>query len=147
MPWRPSPGAPAAPRKFEEIGTHPAAPYLGIADALTFHEGIGAERKAARLRLLRDRWANRLAAHPRMRLHTSLRPGLSCGIALVELAGVEPHPLAEHLWRRHRILVAPILHPEIKGIRVTPSLYTTLEEIDRFSDAMEAAADRGLAAA
>jgi selenocysteine lyase/cysteine desulfurase len=134
-------------RKFEEIGTHPAAPYLGIADALTFYEGIGAERKAARLRLLRDRWATRLAAHPRMRLHTSLRPGLSCGIALVELVGVEPHPLAEHLWRRHRILVAPILHPEVKGVRVTPSLYTTLEEIDRFSDAMEAAADRGLTAA
>ncbi len=28
-------------RKFEEIGTHPAAPYLAIAEALTFHQGIG----------------------------------------------------------------------------------------------------------
>src|SRR2546422_3239163 len=47
-------------RKFEEIGTHPAANHNAIAEALTFHQGIGAERKAARLRYLRDRWAKRL---------------------------------------------------------------------------------------
>ena len=134
-------------RKFEEIGTHPAAPYLGIADALSFHEGIGAERKAARLRYLRDRWAVRLAAHPRIRLRTSLAPGRACAIATVEVSGIEPHPLAAHLWRRHRILVAPIAHPEVKGLRVAPSLYSTLDEIDRFSEAMEAVADRGLPAA
>jgi selenocysteine lyase/cysteine desulfurase len=131
-------------RKFEEIGTHPAAPYLGIADALTFHEGIGAERKAARLRALRDRWAHRLTANPRIRLHTSLKPGLACGIANVEIEGIDPHPLAAHLWKQHRILVTPILHPEFKGLRVTPSLYTTHEEIDRFAAAMEAVAERGL---
>ena len=33
-------------RKFEEIGTHPAANHNAIAEALTFHEGIGSERKA-----------------------------------------------------------------------------------------------------
>src|SRR5262249_1856456 len=32
-------------RKFEEIGTHPAANTLAIADALSFHNGIGPERK------------------------------------------------------------------------------------------------------
>ena len=52
-------------RKFEEIGTHPAANHNAIAEALAFHEGIGIERKAARLRYLRDRWATRLAAHPK----------------------------------------------------------------------------------
>jgi isopenicillin-N epimerase len=134
-------------RKFEEIGTHSAAPYLGIADALTFHEGIGGERKAARLRYLRDRWATRLAAHPKVRLHTSLKPGFACGIANVEIAGVEPGPLVQHLWRTRRILVTPINHPEIKGLRVTPSLYTTREEIDRFAEALEAVADHGLPAA
>ncbi len=61
-------------RKFEEIGTHFAAPYLAIAEALTFHQGIGAKRKEARLRYLRDRWAKRLLQHDRVRLHTSLKP-------------------------------------------------------------------------
>src|SRR4029079_460727 len=47
-------------RKFEEIGTHPAANHNAIAEALSFHEGMGIERKSARLRYLRNRWANRL---------------------------------------------------------------------------------------
>lgn len=32
-------------RKFEEIGTHPAGNHDAIAEALTFHRGIGVERK------------------------------------------------------------------------------------------------------
>lgn len=133
-------------RKFEEIGTHPAANYLAIADALTFHEGIGAERKGARLRYLTRYWAERLLEHDRVRLHTSLRPELSCGIATVEIEGVEPGPLADHLWQRHRIIVTPIVHEEFQGLRVTPSVYTTLEELDRFCEAMERVATSGLPA-
>src|SRR5688500_10167928 len=49
-------------RKYEEIGTHPAANHNAISAALVFHRGIGAERKIARLRYLRDRWAKRLQA-------------------------------------------------------------------------------------
>ena len=133
-------------RKFEEIGTHPAAQNLAIAEALTFHEGIGAARKAARLRYLRDRWALRLARHDRMRLHTSLKPGKACGIANVEIVGVETRRLADHLWRRHHILVTPIVHPEFSGVRISPSVYTTAEEIDRFSEAMETIAEKGIPA-
>jgi len=39
---------------------HPAANHQAIAEALTFHEGIGIERKAARLRYLKERWIRRL---------------------------------------------------------------------------------------
>ena len=124
-------------RKFEEIGTHPAANYLAIGEALTFNQGIGLERKAARMVFLRDRWARRLVEHDRVRLHTSLRPGFACGIATVEVDGVDSVELADHLWETERILTVGIKHPEFEGIRVSPSVFTTLEEIDRFADAME----------
>ena len=130
-------------RKFEEIGTHPAANYLAIGEALTFHEGIGAERKAARLVYLRDRWAKRLLEHDRVHLHTSLRPGMACGIATVEIDGLDAVALAKHLWDEQRIIVVGIKHPEFQGIRVSPSVYTTVEEIDRFADAMESILKRG----
>lgn len=130
-------------RKFEEIGTHPAANYLAISEALTFHQGIGAERKAARLVYLRDRWAKRLLEHDRVRLHTSLQPDFACGIATVEIDGIDAKDLAQHLWDRYRIIVVGIKHPEFQGIRVSPSVYTTLEEIDRFGDAMEAIVKKG----
>lgn len=134
-------------RKFEEIGTHPAANTLAVGEALTFHQGLGGERKSARLVYLRDHWAGRLGSTPdRFRLHTSRKPGMACGLATVELLGVEPGALAGHLWSRHRIIATPIVHPEFRGLRVTPSVYTTLEELDRFCDAMEGAARHGIPA-
>ena len=79
-----------------------------------------------------------------MRLHTSLDPRFSCGLATVEIEGVDPEALTEHLWNTQRIIVVPIKHAEFRGIRVTPSVSTTLEELDRFGDAMEAVIRRGL---
>lgn len=131
-------------RKFEEIGTHPAAPYLAIAEALTFHQGIGGQRKEARLVYLRDSWANRLLEHDRVRLHTSLKPGMACGIANVEIEDVDPGQLTNWLFAEYRIIVTPIVHDEFRGIRVSPSVYTTPEEIDRFVDAMEVVIREGL---
>ncbi len=131
-------------RKFEEIGTHPAANYIAIADALTFHQGVGAKRKEERLRYLRDYWANRLLTHDRVRLHTSLNPDFSCCIGNVEIIGVDTTALGQHLWAKHRIIVTPIIHEEFQGLRVTPNLFTTLEELDRFVEAMEVVIRDGL---
>jgi isopenicillin-N epimerase len=131
-------------RKFEEIGTHPAANHNAIAEALTFHEGIGGERKAARLRYLRDRWMDRLRGRPGIRLLTSTDPAMSCGLALVSLEGVPPDKLVAHLWSRRRIIVTPIVHPEFQGLRVTPNVYTTLDEVDVFSSEMERVIERGM---
>lgn len=133
-------------RKFEEIGTHPAANYLAIAEALTFHQGIGGDRKDARLVHLRDSWAKRLLQNDRVSLHTSLRPGFACGIANVEIEGLDPTELTGWLWKEHRILVVAINHAEFQGIRVSPSVYTTPEELDRFVDAVEFAMSNGLPA-
>ena len=132
-------------RKFEEVGTHPCPNILAIADALTFHQGIGAENKAARLVYLRDRWARPAVEHPKVRLHTSFEPGRACGIATVQIEGVDSRELAEHLWQKERIFTVGIQHEEFEGIRVSPSVYSTLEEVDRFRDAMLRVADRGLA--
>src|SRR2546422_3960473 len=68
-------------RKFEEIGTHPAANHNAIAEALDFYDAIGPDRKAARLRFLRDRWAKRLEKLPGVKILTSYDPAQSCGLA------------------------------------------------------------------
>jgi selenocysteine lyase/cysteine desulfurase len=133
-------------RKFEEIGTHPAANVLAISEALAFHLGIGPQRKEARLRYLRDRWAARIARLERVRLHTSLEPAFSCALATVQIDGVDSGKLAEHLWNRHRIIVAAIKHVEFEGVRVAPSVYTMPQEVDRFADVMEEIARKGLPA-
>jgi isopenicillin-N epimerase len=124
-------------RKFEEIGTHPAANHNAIAEALTFHEGIGSERKAARLRYLRNRWADRLSRSAKFRIHTNLDPAHSCAIGNVQVVGVPTNKVVAHLWEKWRIIVTPINHAEYEGIRVTPNVYTTIEEVDTFVGALE----------
>jgi isopenicillin-N epimerase len=133
-------------RKFEEIGTHPAANHNAIAEALTFHEGIGPERKAARLRYLKDRWARRLEAQKGVRVLTPYDAQQSCGLALLSIEGMDHGKLGAHLWDRYRILVTPIEHDEFKGVRVTPNVYTTIGEIDTFCDAVEKTLRSGLSA-
>src|SRR5688572_21688610 len=91
-------------RKFEEIGTHPVGLKVAIGEALTFHQNLGDERKAERLRYLRDAWANRLmAASDRFILHTSLKPQFSCGLATVGIDGIAPEDLQQWLWNEHKI--------------------------------------------
>ncbi|HLA09156.1 MAG TPA: aminotransferase class V-fold PLP-dependent enzyme [Pyrinomonadaceae bacterium] len=131
-------------RKFEEIGTHSAAPRLAIGEALLFHNGIGGKRKEARLRYLSRYWMNRLKGLPKVRFNTSFDPEQSCAIANVQIAGVNPSQISSYLFDKHRILTVPIIHDEFQGIRITPNVYTTLGELDRFCDVMETIARKGL---
>lgn len=131
-------------RKFEEIGTHPAANYLAIGEALTFHQAIGGQRKMERLVYLRDTWARELLKDDRVSLHTSLEPGFACGIANMQIDGLDPGALGTWLWQHHRIIVTPIGHEECPGLRVSPSVYTTLEELDRFVEAVKYAMRHGI---
>ncbi len=131
-------------RKFEEIGTHSAAPKLAIGEAILFHRGIGAERKEKRLRYLSRYWMNRLKELPNARFHTSFDEHQSCGIANIEIVDVDTAALASYLMDKHKIFTVPIIHEEFKGLRITPNVYTTLAELDRFCDVMETVAKKGL---
>ncbi len=133
-------------RKYEEIGTHPAANHNAIAEAIVFHRGIGAERKSARLRYLRDRWMKRLAADPRFAIHTSFDPAMGCAIGNVGIRSVDTAKLQAHLWGKKRIFTVAIIHAEYQGLRITPNVYTTVDEIDAFAAEMEQVAAKGLPA-
>jgi isopenicillin-N epimerase len=125
-------------RKFEEIGTHPASQRNAITEALDFHDSIGAERKAERLRYLRKRWSGRLRELPGVKILNSEDPEQSCGIGFISIDGFDAPKLAQYLWEKHRIWTVGIVTPgEYQGLRITPNVYTTLEEIDTFSDVME----------
>lgn len=131
-------------RKYEEIGTHPAANHLAIADALTFHQGIGPKRKEERLRYLTNYWAEPLLENERVVLHASQAPGQSCGIGVVQIKGMDSGAIGSYMWDQHRIIITPIKHAEFEGNRITPNVYTTLEELDRFVDAMQTLLRDGL---
>ena len=134
-------------RKYEEIGTHPAANHNAIGLALAFHRSIGAERKWRRLRWLTQRWAAPLRqASPRVKFHTPIDDERSGAITLVQVDGLDSGKLREWLWGKHRIFTVLIKHPEFEGLRVTPSVYTTRDEVDRFGELMTVAIRKGITA-
>ncbi len=131
-------------RKFEETGTRSAAPRLAIGEALLFHQGVGARRKEARLRRLSRYWMEQLKDLPNIRFNTSFDPRQSCAIANVHVEGTDPSALGSHLMSAHKIFTTPIVHEEFKGLRITPNVYTTLGELDRFCEVMRRVATKGL---
>ncbi len=124
-------------RKFEEIGTHPAALHNATLQALEFYEQIGAERKFARLRYLKQRWAERLNKLSGARLLVSLDARYSGAFGTIHFESRDPGKLSDALLTKHNILVTPISAPGFNGIRVSPNVYTSVAEVDRFCDAVE----------
>ena len=125
-------------RKFEEIGTHPAANPNSISEALVFNENIGIARKAARLRYLRDRWAHRLRDNAKVQILHSESPELSCGIGFIGFKGVDAGKMYETLFTKHNIITAHSPMPgQYDGLRVTPHIYSTLRDVDTFADTVE----------
>lgn len=131
-------------RKFEEIGTHSAAPRLAIGEAILFHNAIGGKRKEERLRYLSRYWMNRLKDVPKIGFNTSFDANQSCAIANVKIEGADHSAIGSYLFSQHKIFTTPINHAEFKGIRITPNVYTTLGELDRFCDLMEMIARKGV---
>lgn len=131
-------------RKFEEIGTHSAAMRLAIGEAVLYQNAIGAERKEARLRYLSRYWMNRLKDVPRVGFNTSFDPAQSCAIGNFRIEGISPTDIGAYLMAKHKIFTTPIVHEEFTGIRITPNVYTTLWELDRFCEVVEKIAREGL---
>jgi selenocysteine lyase/cysteine desulfurase len=95
--------------------------------------------KKARIRHLKDRWANRLRALPRVRFYSSLEPSESCGIATFGIEGMDMTKLAEHLLDKWGVVVTPMKHPDglVDGIRAAVNVSLSANEMDYFADVME----------
>jgi len=124
-------------RKFEETGTRPAAPRLAILEALRFQESIGLARKRARLAWLRRRITERVRGWSDARVLGAEGDGQAPGITFIALPGRDPKVVTARLFERHGILVVGVPAWREPGIRVSPNVYTTAADVDRFSEAFE----------
>ncbi len=131
-------------RKFEALGTRSFPIELGIAEAIHFHNGIGAKRKEERLRYLKNYWAQQISALPGVRLMTSLQPEQSCGLGNFGIEGIDPGKVCDYLFNKFKIYTTPIVHEEFKGVRVTPHVYTTLKELDFFVEVVSDIVKKGI---
>lgn len=126
-------------RKLERLGTQPSWTMLAIVDAIRFHTMVGAARKQARLRYLQQYWTDRVRDIPKVYLNTP-RGDRACAIANVGITGMAPGDLATALFDRHKVYTVAIDTGPVKGVRVTPHLYTTTADLDALVTALQAIA-------
>src|SRR5215469_10974653 len=123
-------------RKFEALGTRSFPIEQGIGEAINFHEAIGSKRKQERIFYLKNYWATRVKEVPGVKLHTSLDPRFSCAICGVSIEGVQPRDLMNTLFDKYKIHTVSIDYENIHCIRVTPHVYTTIADLDKFVGAI-----------
>lgn len=125
-------GDPKSPdiRKFENLGTRPFFIEQAIGKAIEFFEMIGAQRKEERLFYLKNYWMSKVKDIPKVQLGTSMKAGYGCAIGIVNVEGRKPAELDSFLMDKYKVHAVSIEWENIKGVRITPNVYTTTKNLD-----------------
>lgn len=129
-------------RRLNHTGTHPVHTDLTINDSLDYLEMIGLARKEERMRYLQRYWSDQLRDVANVVINTPVEPHRSCGIANVGLTNMKPGDLAKTLLEEFKVWTVGIDFENVHGCRITPNVFTTMEELDRFVDAIKTLAKR-----
>jgi selenocysteine lyase/cysteine desulfurase len=123
--------------RLNHTGTHPPATDLAIEDAIDFYNAMGAEKKEARMRYLQQYWTSRVKDLPNIVINTPTENNRSCGIANVGIKGITPSVLEKQLLKEHKIYTVAIDYANVQGCRITPNVFTNLEDLDVFVGALK----------
>jgi len=123
--------------KFERIGTRDGAAVAAIGQAIDFYEQIGPQRKAARLKTLLERTMAGLSDTPGVRVVTEPDPERRAGLARVVVDGWTGKDLTRTLLDRYSFFVYGNFPGELDGVYVSPNVFNSPGDIDRFCDAIQ----------
>ncbi len=115
--------------RFEHWGTRSLAPFLAIREALDFHELIGLEAKLRRIRTLRDHLLDGLERVPRLQIFSVRDRSQHDLLLTVGVSGMSGYDLASQLMAK-RIHVTPVARGGLSGVRLSPSIFSSLLECD-----------------
>lgn len=123
--------------RLNHFGTNPVHTYLALQFAIDFHNKIGPANKEERLRYLQQYWTSKLATTPNININTPTDAQRSCAIANVGIKGLKPADMAETLLKKYNIYTVAIDGAGVHGCRITPNVFTSLEELDKFVNALK----------
>jgi selenocysteine lyase/cysteine desulfurase len=130
-------------RKFETIGTRSFPIEQGIGEAVNFQNGIGNKRKEERIRYLKNYWASRVQNIPKVKIHTSFKDQYACAICGVSIDGMTPGALDSALFSNYKIHTVGIVWENISCVRITPHVYTRIQDLDKLVMGIEQIAKKG----
>jgi len=129
-------------RKFETLGTRSFPIEQGIGEAVNFQNGIGSKRKEERIRDLKNYWATRVQNIAKVKIHTSFKDEYACAICGVSVDGMTPGELDSTLFSNYKIHTVGIVWENISCVRITPHVYTRIQELDKLVMAIDTIAKK-----
>ena len=127
-------------RKLEVFGQRDDPRVAALESALDFVILIGMPAVEARIRALATHTKTQLISFPNVELKTNIEPALSGGVIKFRLRNVPTKRAYDTLWERNRISIAMTASGESEGLRVSPHIYNSIDQIDRALAAVRALA-------
>jgi len=124
-------------RRVVHTGTPAVHTEISFQNALEYLVKLGIENKQARLNYLRKYWMEKLKDTPNIVINTPFEEGRACGIGNVGLKNIKPTTLATKLFEDYKIWTVGIEGQNVYGLRITPNIYTSTQELDVFVAAMK----------
>lgn len=118
-------------RKFESLGTRSFAIEQAIGHAADFYSYIGAQRKFDRLCTLKERWVNDVKNIPGVIINSPQSRQFGGAIGNIGIKDKKPEDLDGFLFSNYKIHTVGINWENIHGVRITPNVYTSLDDIDK----------------
>ncbi|WP_339864642.1 aminotransferase class V-fold PLP-dependent enzyme [uncultured Algoriphagus sp.] len=123
---------------LNHTGTHPVSTDLSVIDAINFHNKMGSRRKEDRLRYIQRYWSDQVRDLPGINVNTPKDPQRSCAIANVDLDAMTPADMAKTLMDKYKIFTVAINGAGgVNGCRISPNVYTSEAEMDKFVQALK----------
>ncbi len=124
-------------KRLNHLGTNPVHVHLAINNALDYIDWVGIKKKEKRLKELQKHWIQNLKNVPNVEINTPLPFSKSFGIGNVGIKNISPKIMAEQLLKRFKIFTVAIDYANVKGCRITPNIYNSIDEIEIFIDAIK----------
>ena len=99
---------------------------------------MGSRRKEDRLRYIQRYWSDQVRDLPGINVNTPKDPQRSCAIANVDLDAMTPADMAKTLMDKYKIFTVAINGAGgVNGCRISPNVYTSEAEMDKFVQALK----------
>lgn len=129
-------------KKFEFLGTRSIPAEMAALDAIEFHQKLGAKNVHKRLHYIKNYWVNQVKDIEGVTIHTSLKPEFGGAMATVSIDGLSAGQIAGGLRDTGKFDVGYIVWNGMDAVRISPHIYTSLDELDRLVSEIKNLANR-----
>jgi selenocysteine lyase/cysteine desulfurase len=124
-------------RVFEDYGTRNMPELMALGHAIDFQNELGARAKEERYRHLWQHFLTAVDRRPGVIWRSPRSWGFGSGLFAIELEGHRSSEVFEKLIREHGYVFRPFATQGLNTMRISPNVFNTEDEIDRFLDVLQ----------